>query len=135
MSDTAATPQTAYVPGVCNINPDEIKKRRNVGHVGLAIFVVLLIVLLVLSINRYVRIILFLPAFLSATGYIQAKNKFCVGYGGAGMQHADTDSDKAIKVIEDTALAADKKRTRQLNIQAVGIALFVTLICLVLPHL
>jgi predicted nucleic acid-binding Zn ribbon protein len=135
MSDPVATSPSAYVPGVCNINPNEVKKRRNVGHIGLVILVVLLVVFLVLNISRYIRIILFLPAFISAIGYLQAKNKFCVGYGGAGQQHADTDSALAVKVTEVPALSADKKRSRQLNLQAFIAALVITVITILIPHI
>lgn len=64
----------AYQPGVCNINTAEIAKRRRIGRAGLAAFAVLLIALLLLSISRYYRIILVLPAMLCASGYLQARN-------------------------------------------------------------
>jgi hypothetical protein len=126
---------TAYVPGVCNINNEEISKRRKVGHIGLAVFLVVLIALLLISVTRYSRIILFFPAYLSATGYLQAKNKFCVGYGRAGLQNADPGSVKASQVTESDAIAADKRRTQQMNLEAALIAIVATALTLAIPHI
>jgi hypothetical protein len=120
-----------YVPGVCNINPAEVKQRRAAGHLGLAIFAALLVILVALDINRWARLILFVPAVVSAIGYLQAKNKFCIGYAGAGMQHAD-DDDAAVKVA-DEAVAKDKARAQVMNRQAVMLALAATLATLLIP--
>ena len=38
-------PQIEYVPGVCNIGPDEIARRRNLGWVSLAISLALMLAL------------------------------------------------------------------------------------------
>lgn len=125
------TPSTNYVPGVCNINPAEIKQRRNAGHLGVALFIVLLAVLVVLDITRWVRILLVFPAILAAIGYLQAKNKFCVGYGGAGMQHAD--DDPAAQQVAKDAAAIDKKRAQKINLQAIMIGLAAALASLLIP--
>lgn len=120
-----------YVPGVCNINTAEIKRRRAGGHIGLAAFVALFIGLVVLDANNYFRLVLLAPALLAATGYLQAKNKFCVGYAGAGMQHADED-DAAVKVAA-AAAAKDARRAKQINRQAFIVAILVTAIAVILP--
>ena len=125
------TPPTNYIPGVCNINYAEIKQRRAAGHLGLAIFVVLLVALIALDTNRWVRLLLALPAILAASGYLQAKNKFCVGYGGAGLQHADDDA-SAIKVAAEAA-AKDKQRAKQMNLQSLMIGLAAAAATLLIP--
>ncbi len=132
------TPQTsdasAYIPGVCNINRAEIARRRSVGYIGLVLFVVLLVALLALPLSRWFRIALFIPAFIAAIGFLQAKNKFCVGYGAAGMQHA-SDGDPAALTVDDTAaLTKDKQKTRRINTQAAVYAVLATVLALILPH-
>lgn len=122
---------TNYVPGVCNINPAEIEQRRNAGHLGLAIFIIVLAVMIALSLDRWLRLLLILPAILAASGYLQAKNKFCVGYGAAGLQHADLD-DAAVKVASE-AVAKDKRRARQMNLQALLIGIAAGLVTLLIP--
>ena len=132
---TKASPVTAdaYVPGVCNINTAEIAQRRKVGYVGATIFVVLLAVLVALPINRWVRMLLFLPSTVAASGFLQARNHFCVGYAAAGKQNAAEGSDSALEVIEQAAKAKDKQRARQMNLQAVGIGLVIALLTIAIP--
>jgi predicted nucleic acid-binding Zn ribbon protein len=129
------TADTSYVPGVCNINREEISKRRNIGHVGLAVLVTLLVVLLLVSVSRYYRIILFLPAMLSASGYLQARNHFCVGYAGAGQQNATPGSDKASEITDAKSKSADKARARNMNLQTMLIAAVITVVAVFLPHI
>jgi hypothetical protein len=125
---------STYVPGVCNINPKEVAARRKVGQIGLAVTVVLGLFLIFTDFDRLIRIILFLPIFISAIGYLQAKNHFCVGYGGSGLQNAEPGSLKASAVKDDDA-AVDKKRSRNLNLQAALIALIMTAIIVAVPHI
>jgi hypothetical protein len=130
-----STAEASYVPGVCNINREEIDKRRNIGHLGLVVFIALLVILLITSLSRYYRIVLFLPAMLSASGYLQARNHFCVGYAGAGQQNATPGSAKASEVVDEKAKSVDKNRARKMNIQTSLIAAVVTVVAILLPHL
>jgi len=52
--------------------------------------------------------------FVSAIGFLQAKNKFCVGYAAAGLQNADEGSNDATKVLDTSAHTKDKQRTRKM---------------------
>jgi hypothetical protein len=132
--NTTPAPQTdAYIPGVCNINHAEIAYRKKAGYLGVALFVVILAVMLALSVNRYARLALFIPAFLAAIGFLQAKNRFCVGYGAAGQQNASDGSPKASSVTDTAAVATDKRRARQMNLQAAGIAAVAALVCVLIP--
>lgn len=134
LMNTTTTPQTdAYIPGVCNINHAEIAYRKKAGYLGIAIFVVILVFMLVLDINRLARLALFVPAFLAAIGFLQAKNCFCVGYGAAGQQNASEGSAKASVVSDKAAVSKDKQRARKMNLQAAGIAVLVAVISLLLP--
>lgn len=130
----ATTPQSnAYIPGVCNINTAEIAYRRKAGHLGVAIFVVLLAIMVGLGMSRWIRVALFLPAFLAAIGYLQAQKKFCVGYGAAGTQNATEGSAAATAITDKAALAKDKKRTREINLQSAAIGLIAAALTLVIP--
>jgi hypothetical protein len=120
-----------YVPGVCNINTEEIARRRKIGHVGAAALMILFIVLFATSLSRYVRIILLIPAFLSATGYLQARNKFCVGYASAGQQNATEGSKAASSIKDKSAIATDKKKARVMNIQALLIAVVIVIVAII----
>jgi hypothetical protein len=128
-------PEQAYVPGVCNINREEIAKRRKIGQIGLTFFIIFLVVMLFVPISRYLRILLFIPAFVAATGFLQARNKFCVGYAGAGMENASDGSQEAKTIADDDAKLKDKQKAMRMNIQCGLIALVVTVIVVVLPKL
>jgi predicted nucleic acid-binding Zn ribbon protein len=121
---------TKYIPGICNINPKEVKRRRAIGVIGLMIVVLLTTTLILLSVPSLFRAIVFVPAFIMATGFIQAQSKFCVGYASAGMQHVGTDS---LRIENKESLRADKKRANKINIQALGIATVVAVIVILLP--
>jgi hypothetical protein len=101
------------------------------GHLGLAAFVIVLAILLATGANRFIRIILFLALFMSAIGYLQAKNHFCVGYAGSGLENATVGSNKASKITNKSALSADKQKSRQMYIQAGLIALIVTILAVI----
>jgi hypothetical protein len=134
-SPSVSSATGAYVPGVCNINQSEIAYRRKAGYLGLGIFIVLAAPLVLLDLPRFIRVLLFLPAFLAAIGFLQAHYKFCVGYGAAGMQNA-TDGDKEAQAIVDAAAKdLDKKRTRKINTQAALIAVLATVVVLLIPKL
>ena len=102
----------AYVPGVCNINREEIAYRRKWGDIAAIVTVVLTVLLFVLSDNRWLRLIVFLPASLGAVNYLQAKNKFCVSYAAAGFQNAAEGSKKAEKVSAEAHELDREKRGR-----------------------
>ena len=70
-----------YTPGVCNLNEPEIAYRRKAFYLGLIIGIPLLLILLVLGAAPIVGVLMFLPAWIGAIGYLQAKNKFCVERG------------------------------------------------------
>lgn len=124
----------AYIPGVCNINTVEIARRKQYGYILSAVFIVLLIALLALGTDRWFRIILFMPGVLLADCFLQAKNKFCVGYGSVGQHNANEGSDTAVAVADQAAVAKDKRRARQINLQAVAIGAVLTLLALSLPQ-
>jgi hypothetical protein len=124
----------AYIPGVCNINHAEIRKRRSAGYLGLSVFVVVLFVCLFFINIRWARIVLVAPAFLCAIGFLQAHGKFCVGYAAAGLQNASEDSQTATAVAK-AQVAIDKARARRMNSQALLIAAVTTVISLALPRL
>lgn len=78
--------QTAvYQPGVCNIGPAEIRRRRTSGWLGLAIAVVYLALAIVLGWAAPWRLLVAVPVFLSAQGFLQAAFHFCVGFASRGL--------------------------------------------------
>ena len=75
----------SYEPGVCNIGPEEVARRRRAGHVGLIASVGLFLLLLAVAAPHWARLGLVLTVAASASGYLQAWLHFCAGFGSSGV--------------------------------------------------
>jgi hypothetical protein len=121
-----------YRPGVCNIGPEEIARRRRVGHVGRAASVILLAVLILAGLPAWTRLLVALPAILSASGYLQARLRFCAGFGWRGVfnfgsvGHLDD-------VDDPEARARDLARSRQIGFASLVIGVAVGVAAALLP--
>jgi len=134
MTKSQKTENLDYVPGVCNINRKEIALRRKVGFGGLVAFAAVLALLLATSASVWWRLFLITPAFISAIGFLQAKNKFCVMYAADYKQNATEGSKSARTVTDDLSRKADAKRARQINLQAFAVTAVVMAIVFLLPR-
>jgi hypothetical protein len=74
-----------YIPGVCNIGPAEIKQRKQSGYIGLIVTILLWAVLVALHSSAIIRVVVFFPATMSASGFIQSYKHFCAGFGMKGL--------------------------------------------------
>ena len=79
------TTANTYQPGVCNIGPAEIRRRRNSGIAGAVISVVLLVVFVVFHAPNPWRAVVLLPAGVGAAGFLQAAFHFCAAFGMTGL--------------------------------------------------
>jgi hypothetical protein len=124
----------AYQAGTCNIGPAEIARRRWTGHVGLATTVVLLGVLLALDAPSWMRLTVFLPAAVSAAGYLQAHFRFCADYGWRGVFNVGERAghDRTTQVVDIAARRADRRRAMLISAGSGVIGLAVTLLALVI---
>ena len=122
----------AYQPGVCNIGPEEIARRRRAGHIGLLVTLGVLAVLVAVHASALARLISILPAAGSASGYLQAWLKFCAGFGSRGIfnfgQLGETTA-----VDDADARARDRRRSRQIGLASLGIGIVVGIIAVLLP--
>src|SRR5687767_11046609 len=83
------TPETLrpaeYQPGVCNIGPAEIARRRRAGHTGVIAAIALFAALVVIGAPDWMRFLVAIPAIGAASGYLQARLRFCAGFGSMGV--------------------------------------------------
>ena len=121
-----------YRPGVCNIGPEEIARRRRSGHVSLLVTVVLLAVLVAIGAPPLARLLLILPAVTAASGYLQARLKFCAGFGARGVFNFGPVGPMH-EVLDDEAKARDRRRARQIGLASLLIGVVVGAIAVVLP--
>ena len=117
-----------YQPGVCNIGPVEIARRERVAHVGLAVTVATLALLIAIDAPSWLRLGAAVPAMVSASGYLQARMRFCAGYGRLGMSNFGDSHADATRVVDDGARAADRRKARQISSLSllIGLAVGVT---------
>ncbi len=77
--------ERVYVPGVCNIGPAEIARRRRAGWTGAIATIVLWVGLAALDAPPALRLLVFFPAMMSATGFLQAAMHFCAYFGFSSL--------------------------------------------------
>ena len=113
-----------YVPGSCNIGPHEIALRRRAGHVGLALSAALAAALLRSNLHPAWRLTLALPAAGAASGYLQARQRFCADFGFRGVYNFDTRGHEQ-PVTAAQAKSEDRRRALQISAASAGIGLAV----------
>jgi hypothetical protein len=126
------TSNAAYQPGVCNIGPEEIARRRRAGHVGLLVTLAVLAVLVAVHAPPLARLIAILPAAGSASGYLQAWLKFCAGFGSRGIFNFGR-LGETTAVDDADARARDRRRSRQIGLASLGIGIVVGIVAVLLP--
>ena len=121
-----------YEPGVCNIGPAEIARRRRAGHIGLAASLALFAVLVAIDAPNWTRLLIAIPAVMAASGYIQARLKFCAGFGSRGVFNFG-EVGPMERVAGDADRARDRARARQIGAASIAIGLAAGVIAAVLP--
>ena len=115
---------TTYIPGVCNIGPAEIKKRKLSGTIGLYVTVILFAVFLVSGLAPAWRLFLFIPATIGAMGYLQARLHFCVGFGTKGLFNVgDT-----LETRESVESAEYRRKDQRKALMIAGISIAIGLV-------
>jgi hypothetical protein len=122
-----------YQPGVCNIGPAEIARRRRAGHVGLSATIGLLLGLIHVRAPRRVRLVVALPAAAAASGYLQAHFRFCAGFGSRGVYNFG-EHGSVIETTDATARARDRAKAIRIGLASVGIGAIVGAAAAVAPR-
>ena len=124
MSDTA----NEYIPGVCNIGKREILRRRAVGIAALVFAVISGYTLLMTDgAARSARWAIFFPLLVSAIGFIQARNRFCLAYGLAGTFNFGTIGEMK-RVFDAESKKSDRRKAVAILLQAALVAAAITLV-------
>ncbi len=126
-------PAGAYVPGVCNIGPAEIARRRRSGHVGALLTIGLLVVLLAVDAPPLVRLVVALPASVTAICYLQAWLHFCAGFGSAGIFNFGGLGTTEM-VTSEADRARDRSRATRIGLAGAAIGLAVGIAAVLLPR-
>lgn len=121
-----------YRPGVCNIGPREIAKRRAYGIAGLAISVVLGVIVVAIDAPPLARGLIVLPLWGALISLEQARRKFCAGFAYAGIRSV-FGSDATERVADAADLAADRATARRMVAYCGAIAVAIATAFILLP--
>lgn len=103
-----------YVPGVCNIGPAEIARRRRSGWISAAATVALWAVLVALDAPPVLRLLTFFPAAASAAGFLQAAMHFCAYFGFSSLFNFGPEVGKTDTVAEAEFRKQDRRKAWQI---------------------
>ena len=84
---------------------------------GLVITAVAFAVLVASGVNPWWRLLLFFPAAASASGFLQARLRFCAGFARRGIFNFST-LGQSQQIIDEEARAADRRRGGQITLYA-----------------
>jgi hypothetical protein len=123
---------TEYIAGTCNIGKAEVRQRRVVSLIGLAIAVTSGISLFAADAPRGARLGLFVPLMVWAIGYVQARRGFCMAYGLLGTFNFDGIG-RVKRVQDPVARKADRVMAIRILVEAALYAGVITAAIWLLP--
>ena len=128
------TPDNAgNVPGVCNIGPWEIRRRRTFAIVGFAVAIVLFLALVAAGAPPIARLLVLLPVWGGAFSWLQARRRFCAGFAMAGISNfADGDAGRQT-VTDPGAHRADIAAVARMTRDSFLVGLLVAIVAVLLP--
>jgi hypothetical protein len=121
-----------YIAGSCNIGKGEIRRRQIVAFIGLILIISTTAGLIGSDSAKSARLGVFIPALIFAIGFIQSRRKFCLAYGLMGTFNFGR-LGKLSKVATPEDRKADRKTAVSILVQALALALTITLIIYLFP--
>ena len=120
-----------YQAGVCNIGPEEKRKRMNAGYTGSIITILLWIIFIVSGVPRGYRLLTAIPAMIAAAGFIQAKMNFCAYFGLSSVFNFKKIGEQT-KVEDNQFQLLDKRKAYQIIAYSVLVGLLVGVLSFIL---
>lgn len=114
----------SYAPGICNIGPAEVARRRRVGWAGVAGCLGVVAAVSIAGVGPLWMLGVWLPASLGASGFIQARLHFCAHFGWRGRYNFDELGTEQL-VLASEARRQDRRRAIGIAAQSGAIGVFV----------
>jgi hypothetical protein len=118
---------------VCNIGPAERRQRLAIGWVGLALTFAALGAFMVFHVPDPWRVLVALPAVLSANGFLQYRMHFCVNFAMRGLYNLGDSLHAEVNVVDAEMRKADQRKGLQIIGLSVLIAAAVVVVAILLP--
>lgn len=122
-----------YIPGVCNIGPAEIRQRRAVGIAGLVASAALLAYFYIVAVPDVLRLLIIIPAFAGAMGFLQAQLHFCAKYGMSGLFNVSNDVQQTDSVDQAEFRRKDRQKALTILTFSLIVAWAIALLAYFLP--
>ena len=119
--------KNTYIPGVCNIGQDEIKKRKIGGWSGLILTIIFWGAFFIFPIPKVWALLIFFTAMMSAVGFLQAYMHFCVYFGFANLFNFG-DVGKTDSVSQAEFRKKDRTKAWSIITYAILISIIVTFV-------
>ena len=124
-------PHNSYLAGQCNLGPEEIRRRMNIGWLGTVLTILVILVLEIMDASRPYRILV-LPAIgVALSGFLQARQKFCYLYGWRGV-FSITGRKKFEKVTDNADLKKDRRTAIQIVVMVLVGSILLTAVYMVI---
>jgi hypothetical protein len=117
-----------YIPGVCNIGPQERKLRKIAGWIGILVTLALAVYFHLSVVPQAAKLFIFLPALVGSVGLLQYYQHFCVNFGMRGLFNVNKEAFKTDTVDQAKYRKMDQAKALQIIFIAVAISLGVTLL-------
>ena len=129
---SAKPADSPYRPGVCNIGPEELARRRRAA-ISTSLFAAIVAGAIVLAdLPQLARLAIFPFAAAAGVSWLQVIRKFCVAFGAAGvLNFGALGSTKRVADIESRA--TDRRIALRMILEGSAYGLLITLGFLVLP--
>ena len=136
-ADAAATdgtiPGPSYMPGACNIGPEEIARRRAAAVTGLLATAAFAAALIVTGAPDALRLLVAVPAATTAIAALQVRDRFCVAYAAQGVYNLDGPAGRATPVLDADSRIRDRRRAARMILAGVAAGLASALVLVLLP--
>ncbi|WP_455383255.1 hypothetical protein [Salinispira pacifica] len=123
-----ASENRQYIPGTCNIGPAETRQRMQAGWLGLGVTIVMWVLFIIFRVSAPWRLFLFLPAALSATGFLQAAFHFCANFGMRGVFNFGDEVGKTESVTQAEFRRKDRMKAQRIIFYSALLGVAVALI-------
>jgi hypothetical protein len=130
MQPTELASADPYRPGVCNIGPAEVERRRRSAAVATIVTLGAAAVLVALRVPAVARLALFPFATATAITWLQVARRFCVAFGAAGLRNFGPLGTET-SVADRASRMADRRTTLRMLLEGVVWGALVTGIFLV----
>ena len=126
-------PAPSYLPGACNIGPEEIARRRTAAVAGLLATTGFAAVLLVTGAPDALRLLVAVPAAVTAIAALQVRNRFCVAYAAQGVYNVAGKAGEITQVADHDALRRDRLRAARMSLAGAAAGLAAALLLVLIP--